>query len=458
MSDLTSSHGPAVPGGDPAKARAAVRAGVLAYFVDQFDIYLPIVVLAPATAYFQSTALDPGTSAILTALVFASTLIARPLGAAVFGHFADTTGRKKTTLVAVAGFGVTTLLIACLPGYATIGLWSVGLLIALRFVDGFFLGGEYTTAVPLAMEWSQRHRRGLVSGVITCTSPGAYALIAAITLLLLQIIPAGGPDSAYAQWGWRIPFVVGALLAAVLYRQYRREVEEPPTERTAKGARPPLGQLLTGRHRGALLQVFVLMSGVWLANNMTSAVLPGLLASQLHLSSTQVSVIMLVAMATVSATFPLHGLLSQRVGRRGFYIGFGIAMVVVGAGAYAVLTTTRPSFGVALVLSVIIGVATLGAFGPIAAYLTERFPSAIRASGYGVGYSLALIVPAFYAFYLSGLAAILPAALGPVVLVVLAGLLVTAGALAGPETRDVDMRDDEHRAAAPNPAAPEAIR
>jgi len=210
---------------------------VLAYFVDQFDIYLPIVVLAPATAYFQSAALDPGTSAILTALVFASTLIARPLGAAVFGHFADTTGRKKTTLVAVAGFGVTTLLIACLPGYATIGLWSVGLLIGLRFVDGFFLGGEYTTAVPLAMEWSPRHRRGLIGGVITCTSPGAYALIAAITLVLLQIVPAGGPDSAYAQWGWRIPFVVGALLAVVLFRQYQREVEEPPTERTAKGAR-----------------------------------------------------------------------------------------------------------------------------------------------------------------------------------------------------------------------------
>src|SRR5690606_768270 len=140
MSEPTPSR-PA-PADDPEKARAAVRAGVLAYFVDQFDIYLPIVVLAPATAYFQSTDLDPQTSAILTALVFASTLIARPLGAAVFGHFADTTGRKKTTLVAVAGFGITTLLIACLPGYASIGLWSVGLLIALRFVDGFFLGGE----------------------------------------------------------------------------------------------------------------------------------------------------------------------------------------------------------------------------------------------------------------------------------------------------------------------------
>jgi MFS family permease len=444
--------------GDSAKARAAVRAGVLAYFVDQFDIYLPIVVLAPATAYFQSTSLDPGTSAILTALVFASTLIARPVGAAIFGHFADTTSRKRTTLVAVAGFGVTTLLIACLPGYATIGLWSVGLLIALRFVDGFFLGGEYTTAVPVAMEWSARHRRGLNSGLITCTSPGAYAVIAAITLVLLELMPSSGPDSAYAQWGWRIPFVVGAVLAVVLFRQYRNEVEEPPTERTREGARSPFAELLTGRHRKALLQVFVLMSGVWLANNMTSAVLPGVLKSDIGLSSTQVSVVMLVTMAIVAATYPLFGVLSQRIGRRGFYLGYALAMIVVGAGAYAVLLTTRPGFGLALVLAVVAALGTIGTFGPIAAYLTERFPSAIRASGYGVGYSLALIVPAFYAFYLSGLSAVLPAALGPVVLVVIAGVLVGTGALVGPETRDVDMHDAEHRTpAVPRTGVSEAV-
>ena len=432
-------------GGDTARANAAVRAGVLAYFVDQFDIYLPIVVLAPATAYFQSANLDAGTSAILTALVFASTLIARPLGAAVFGHYADTRGRKHTTLVAVAGFGVTTLLIACLPGYATIGLWSVGLLIALRFVDGFFLGGEYTTAIPLAMEWSPRRRRGLYGGVITSTSPGAYALIAAITLVLLELIPSTGPDSAYSQWGWRIPFVVGAVLAGVLFRHYLREVDEPPTERTGKSARSPLGELLAGTHRRALAQVFVLMSGVWLASNMTSAVLPGVLKSTVGLSSTQVSVVMLVTMAIAAVGFVAYGLLSQRVGRRRFYLGYGVVMIVVGACAFALLATTARTFGPALALSIVIGLGTLGTFGPIAAYLTERFPAAIRASGYGVGYSLALILPAFYAFYLSGLSGLLPAALGPTVLIVLAGLLVMTGAAVGPETRDVDMRDAAHR-------------
>src|SRR5262245_45464787 len=120
---------------DLAKVRAAVRGGTLAYFVDQFDIYLPIVVLAPATIYFQAANLSASTTALLSSLVFASTLIGRPLGAIIFGHFADTVGRKRTTLVAVSGFGFTTLLIACLPGHETIGMWSVGLLITLRFID-----------------------------------------------------------------------------------------------------------------------------------------------------------------------------------------------------------------------------------------------------------------------------------------------------------------------------------
>jgi MFS family permease len=436
---MTGSVSSACPHTDRHKARAAIRAGVLAYFVDQFDIYLPIIVLAPAAGYFESADVPASTSELLAALVFASTLIARPLGAAVFGHFADTAGRKRSTLVAVAGFGATTLCIAVLPGYTSIGGWSIGLLIALRFVDGFFLGGEYTTAVPLAMEWSPKRRRGLVSGVITGTSPSAYAVIAVITLMLLEVLPSVGPDSAYARWGWRIPFVVGALLAAVLFAHYLRAVEEPPTARTAAGARSPFAELLVGHRRGALAQVFVLMSGVWLASNLMTAVLPGLLKSRLGLGSAEITTIMLCESVAVAVSYPLLAVLSQRVGRRPFYLGYGLVMAVAGAGGYACLLAVRPGFPAALGLTVLAGVCLIGTFGPIAAYLTERFPAEVRASGYGVGYSLALIVPAFYAFYLNGLAGVVGPVAAPVTLAVLAGLLVVLGGWLGPETRDVDM-------------------
>ncbi|KAA9163567.1 MHS family MFS transporter [Amycolatopsis acidicola] len=433
---------PAVATGFPPEARAAIRGGVLAYFVDQYDIYLPIVALAPASAYFQSTGISAGAAALLNAFVFASTLIARPLGAAVFGHFADTRGRRKSTLVAVAGFGVTTALIAVLPGYETIGIASAGLLIALRFIDGIFLGGEYTTAVPLAMEWSPKRKRGLVSGSITCTSPGAYAVVAAITLILLSVMPSAGVDSAYAQWGWRIPFLVGALLAVVLFRSYQKEVEESRTERTRSGS--PLAMLFKGEHRRTMAQVFVLMTGTWLATNAGIAVLPGLLKSHAGLSGQAVSVTMMIATAVTAVTYPLSGLLSQRIGRRRFFIGYGVSVIVIGGPSFALAMSLHsgPAMVVACTLVVVF---TIGTFGPIAAYLTERFPASIRASGYGVGYSLALIIPAFYALYLDGISTVLPGHLAPIVLIVLAGLLISAGAAAGPETKETDMGRDTVR-------------
>lgn len=430
-------HGP-----DMAKVRTAVRGGMLAYFVDQFDIYLPIVVLAPATAYFQSASLSASTTAMLSSLVFASTLVGRPLGAVIFGHFADTVGRKRTTLVAVGGFGVITLVTACLPGHETIGMWSVGLLIGLRFVDGIFLGGEYTTAVPLAMEWSPKHKRGLYASIITSTSPAAYAVIAAITLLMLQLLPSAGLHSSYVQWGWRVPFLVGALLSALLFRYYLKQVHEPPAELTGERHKLPFVRLVV-RYPKALAQVFVLMTGTWLATNMEAAVTPAQLKAHLLLSSKQVTLTMLVINASAALSYPLFGLLSQRIGRRRFYMGYGLAVLVVGSGSYTLLMTSNGGFGAALGWGVLIGVFTVGTFGPIAAYLTERFPASIRSTGYGVGYSLALIAPAFYQFYLRQFDGVVSAHLAPAILLVLAGALISFGGFLGPETKDVDMADDD---------------
>ncbi|MDN3354404.1 MFS transporter [Actinomadura sp. DC4] len=425
-----------------AKVRTAVRGGMLAYFVDQFDIYLPIVVLAPATAYFQSASLSASTTAMLSSLVFASTLVGRPLGAVIFGHFADTVGRKRTTLVAVGGFGVITLVTACLPGHETIGMWSVGLLIGLRFVDGIFLGGEYTTAVPLAMEWSPKHKRGLYASIITSTSPAAYAVIAAITLLMLQLLPSAGLHSSYVQWGWRVPFLVGALLSALLFRYYLKQVHEPPAELTGERHKLPFVRLVV-RYPKALAQVFVLMTGTWLATNMEAAVTPAQLKAHLLLSSKQVTLTMLVINASAALSYPLFGLLSQRIGRRRFYMGYGLAVLVVGSGSYTLLMTSNGGFGAALGWGVLIGVFTVGTFGPIAAYLTERFPASIRSTGYGVGYSLALIAPAFYQFYLRQFDGVVSAHLAPAILLVLAGALISFGGFLGPETKDVDMADDD---------------
>jgi len=420
--------------------RSALKGGIFGYYADQFDIYLPIITLAPAMIYFQPPEMDKGTAATIAALVFASTLVARPLGSAIFGHFADKFGRHKLTLVALAGFGLATLGIAFLPGYQSVGTLSVVLLVLLRFLGGVFLGGEYSTAVPLAMEWTPKKRRGLASGLITATNPLANASIAVLTFVLLMILPAGSVSSPYVQWGWRIPFVIGGLLAAIVFIYYVRNVEEAPDFEASTAKESPVKALFLGTHRRSLMQVFILMTGLWFLTNVAAAILPATLKGAVGVPDKTVSVIMLIASVVTIGGFLGAAALSQKLGRRRFYIGFGFTSLIVASAAFlALLNTPADNLVMVTMLAVVVDVFTISAFGPVAAYLTERFPSAIRASGYGIGYSFALIIPAFYTFYLSGLAAFMPMAYTPVVLIVVGGLLLAGGAYLGPETRDVDM-------------------
>lgn len=424
------------------RERSELRAGLLVFFADQFDVFLPVIVLASVGAYFQPASVDADTAAVLTAFVFASALITRPIGAMVFGHLADTAGRKRATELAVLGFGAATLLIALLPGSARVGVWSIVGLIALRSVSGVCIGGAYTASIPLVMERVPASRRGYVGGLLLAVSPVAYASLGLMAIGLHELLPDPGVGSAYARWGWRIPFLIGAALAFLALLRYRRSVAES-TPVTGARRRSPLHEITVGPHRAALLQVLVMVSGVSLAANLTLAVLPAVLGPRVGLTAVEVAAVMTLVALAAAASFPAYGQLSQLVGRRTFYRWYGVVMVLVGAGAYAVLLEARPGLPVAALLAVVVGLAAIGTYGPIAAYLAERFPTEVRSSGWGVGYSLGLVVPGFYGLYLAGLAQVLPSHLAPSVLLVVAGVLVHVGATLGPETRDVDLRAGE---------------
>jgi MFS family permease len=217
-------------------------------------------------------------------------------------------------------------------------------------------------------------------------------------------------------------------------------VTESNTQRTRTGERRPLAELFFGRYRRQLLQVLILMTGVWLANNMVSAVMPQLLGSHLQLSGSAVSAVAAINSLSLVVAFQVYGALSQRTGRRRFYLWYGAVMAVIGSALYAVLMTADVGPLEVTVLACAVGWTVQGSFGPVAAYLTERFPSRVRASGFGTGYSLALVLPAFYPVYLAGLGAVMPSYLAPVVLIVIAGALVSIGGALGPETRDADLR------------------
>lgn len=423
--------------------RGALRGGIFGYFVDQFDIFLPIITLAPAMSYFNGAGTSPETVALFSSLIFVSTLVARPLGAAFFGHIADKTGRQLTTLIAIAGFGAATLLMALLPGFETAGHLGLGLLIGLRFIGGFFLGGEYSVAIPLAMEWAPKKRRGALSGMITSMASVANVSLAFITFILLSLIPSAGHDSAYATWGWRIPFFLGAALAAFLFLYYRKNVHDAPGSETAVKAENPIKSLFSGVHRRSLVQIFILMTGMWILSNLSNAVLTGRLKTDAHIPDQTVSVIMTIAPLVTACAFVASGILSQKIGRRRFYRWYAVLITVVAPGLYiATMSVGSSNVVLAGFLAVLVQVTSLCVFAPVGAYLCERFPSSIRASGYGVGYSLAVILPAFYAFYIQALGSFMPDRVAVASLICFAGILVWIGATMGPETKDVDLNDD----------------
>lgn len=425
------------------KARRAVRAAFLGFFVDMYDVYLPIAALAPALVYFVPANLPSTTRATIFFIVFAVTLIGRPVGAVVLGHFGDTIGRRRTTLISVAGFTVATLLITILPGYATWGMASIILLIALRFIDGVFIGGEYTAANPLAMEYAAKEKRGLFGALIHVGYPGALLAISALTAVMLSLAPADGPDSAYAQWGWRIPFAIGVLISAGLFLYYFHKVPESELWQAAKKTHSPLRELLRGPNLRRLAQLFVVMTGAWLTLNATVGALPGI-AGVLEVDGSAVNTGTLIAAGVAILVFPFLGLASQRWGRRPTIALIGL-LNTLPAGLLYYWLVAGGYESQSLLIGLVAAVSLLGLllWAVHTPYLVESFRTGVRAAGYGISYSLATIIPGFYSFYLLGLDAFMPYEYTPIVLLVLGGLCLTIGALTGPETKQVDFQSPD---------------
>jgi MFS family permease len=427
---------------DDARKRNAIKGAFASEFIDMFDIYLPVVVLSPVMFLFQPPNLSGDAQAILASLVFITTLLGRPVGALLFGIVADRLGRRTASIYSVSGFGAVTLLIALLPGYDRIGVASYWLLVLLRFVDGIFLGGGYTGAMPLAIEYSKKEERGFVGGFVLSAFCASYLCINLVALLMLVLFPLEGPGSPYALWGWRIPFVIGAALAFALAAYYVSSVAESEIWRGG-AARPrvPLSSLVRGRGGRDLAQVLLMMSGFWLTQNMITIYLPtGLLSQTLHLNGLQITSTLMFTYFVLFFSYIAAGAIGQRVGRRRFFVVVGPLIATVGAAILYVLANAASlSLTTVTLLVCVMAVLVTSPWGVIVTYINERFATDVRATGFGVGFSLSVIIPSFYAFYLTGLSAWIPPGIAPVALLCLGGLLGMVGALMGPETRDVDL-------------------
>jgi MFS family permease len=419
------------------RARKAVLGGAFGFFVDNFDIYLPTIALVPATSYFTPKEMSANTSAVIAALIFVATLLGRPVGSAIFGWFADRAGRRRVTLVAVAGCGVCTALIAALPGYTMLGTASVILLIALRFIDGVFIGGEYTGATPLAMEATPPRRRGWYGALIAAGGGVANTAMSGLTFVVLQFAPEGGSDAPYSVWGWRIPFLFGTLLSVVFLVYYSRTVGESDAWKAARKAKNPLREIIFGRGRRDFAQIFVLMTGIWFASVMATGFLPTALKQDGKISATGITAVLFIAQGAYTLIFPFVGKLSDNIGRRKVLLLNGVAIALLCAGSFAALAAGWCSgFAAILIVAFIVRFSGVGVFAIVPAYLCERFPPATRGSGYGLGYSAPLLITSFYAYYQNWLGSIMPRSYTPSILLAIGGALVICAALLGPETLD----------------------
>jgi MFS family permease len=406
-----------------------------------FDVYLPVVALGPAMSYFQPAALSPALKSTLFYVVFALSLVGRPIGATLFGHYGDKLGRRKVAIISMGGFAVVTLLIGLLPGYESWGGASIVLLVLLRFVDGVFLGGEYTGANPLAMEYAPKEKRGKWAAFIHMGFPLAVAAMSLITTGLLRALPAGSLHSPYVQWGWRIPFFLGALFAGGVFLYYVKKVPESKVWAKAEKPKSPLKELFREDNFRCLSQVFLLLSGAWFTLNAVTSILPGVLLTMRHVNSVVVTNALLVAHLFLALVFVPIGMLGQRIGRRTILAMIGLAGLTVGPILYYVLV--RSGYQSALQVTLLVTLINLCAtpvWAIVTSYIIERFPTGVRASGYGVGYSAATIIPAFSSFYMLGLKGLgMPYEYTEIVIFALGGFLLLVGALCGPETKNVEL-------------------
>jgi MFS family permease len=413
--------------------RKAVSTAFFGFFLDIYDVFLPVIILAPAYAYFKPDTLN---SPVLDSFIVASALLGRPAGALLFGFVSDRLGRKKVAALSLTGSGLCVLLTALLPGCATIGILSIITLVTLRFLTGLFVGGQYTGAVTLAMEACPPRRRGFYGAFIGSSANLSFITIAVLGIILMKLMPPHGVGSAYVDWGWRIPFVLGAAMTFLSRQKLLAEVEESEQWLKSCTDQKTVGTILRQLEVGKIFQGFVLMNGMWLVYLVPAALVPASLRTIDKLSGMSVAMVMLVACAFTFIAYNIGGLISDRIGRRNAFVYQGIVAAVIGSALlYLLMSIPHPSVVTAGALeSVIFFLCGLVWGSGPHSYLNERFHTDTRSSGYGIAFSFAIVIPAFFGVYQHALASIMPLRATPSVLLFIGAAITVAAALAGPET------------------------
>ena len=369
---------------DPKAERSRLRsilAGSAGNMVETFDWF----VYAAFALYFAPIFFPKGdqTAQLLgSAAVYAVGFLARPFGAWIMGLYGDQAGRRAAMILAVGLMCLGSLIIGLCPGYAQIGLAAPAILVLARILQGVSMGGEYGASATYLSEMAARDRRGFWSGIFYSTLMSGQLL----ALLLLLALTAVLPPEAMNAWGWRVAFIVGALMATAVLLM-RRGMDETPSFKARDGSRTATWRLVT-EHPRETLMVFGLTAGGTLAYYTFGTYMQKFLVNTSGFSRDQSNLITTAALACFVLMQPLSGALSDRFGRRALLLAFGIGGVAMTWPVLSTLAETRePLTAFLLVLG---SLAVVSGYTSVSAIVkAEMFPTEIRALGVALPYAIA---------------------------------------------------------------------
>src|SRR2546421_5147380 len=371
-----------------AQLRRAVIALTIGTAIEWYDFFLYSTVtgLVFAKLYFPNS--DPWVGTLEAFGIYAVGFIARPIGAAIFGHYGDRIGRKSTLIATLLLMGIATFLVALVPTYASIGIWGAIILTVLRFIQGVGVGGEWGGSVLLAMEWARsNHSRGFIASWPQFGVPCGLFLA---NLAVLSFSQMSGEQ--FLSWGWRLPFFLSLILVAIGLWIRLGIMETPVFTRLVaerKIERTPMLEVIKRQPGDILLSALARMAEQAPFYIFTAFVF-SYGTGTLHVSRDFLLTAVLAATVLSFFSIPFFGHLSDRIGRKNMYIIGAIVTGVFGFIYFGLLNTGSATIiFIAIILSL---VPHDMMYGPQAALIAESFTGRLRYSGSSLGYQLASVI------------------------------------------------------------------
>ena len=381
-----------VGGGAPTRTlslRWIISASSVGTLVEWYDFYIYGVLAVFFAQHFFPPG-NPGLAFLASLAVFWFGFIMRPFGAVLFGYLGDRIGRKFTFMLTLGLMGLATFLVGLLPTYATLGLAAPILLLIIRAIQGLALGGEYGGAATYIAEHAPDGKRGLYTSWIQTTA--TMGIVGALLVILVCRLSLG--DAAFTDWGWRIPFLLSAILV-VLSGYIRLKLEESPLfarlkEQGGVSKNPTVESFLSSGRNWRLILIALFGATapegvVWYTGQFYALFY---MTTVLKIPLVTVYIVLMVALTVGSIFFVFFGWLSDHIGRRNIMtLGFALAVVTYWP-VFTWLGTFKENPVMLTVLVFYLVILVTMVYGPIAAFLVELFPARIRYSSLSLPYHI----------------------------------------------------------------------